>query len=100
MSPPRQESRGPEITLSGVVERILWLDEDTFFTIAELSPETGDKITILGNLSGVQCGETVEVVGFWERHFKSVGATPRSRWYRTRAGEIHQSSLGRTKSSS
>ncbi len=68
MSPPRQESRGPEITLSGVVERILWLDEDTFFTIAELSPETGDKITILGNLSGVQCGETVEVIGFWERH--------------------------------
>lgn len=68
MSPPRENPRGPEITVSGVVERILWLDEDTYFTIAELSPETGDKVTILGNLSGVQCGETVDLVGTWERH--------------------------------
>ena len=68
MSPPREQPSGPETTLSGVVERILWLDEETHFTIAELTPETGEKVIILGNLSGLQCGETVDVSGHWERH--------------------------------
>ncbi len=68
MSPPREDPRGPEIKLSGVVERILWLDEETHFTIAELSPEAGDKTIVLGNMTGLQCGETVDLVGFWERH--------------------------------
>ena len=68
MPPPREPPRGPETTLSGVVERILWLDEETHFTIAELAPEAGDKVVILGNLTGLQCGETVDVSGHWERH--------------------------------
>jgi exodeoxyribonuclease V alpha subunit len=68
MSPPREPPRSPDITLSGVIERILWFDEETHFTIAELSPEAGDKTIILGNLTGLQCGETVDVVGHWERH--------------------------------
>lgn len=68
MSPPREQPSGPETTLSGVVERILWLDEETHFTIAELTPETGEKVIILGNMSGLQCGETVDVSGHWERH--------------------------------
>jgi exodeoxyribonuclease V alpha subunit len=68
MSPSREPPRGPETTLSGVVERILWLDEETHFTIAELAPEAGDKVIILGNMTGLQCGETVDVSGHWERH--------------------------------
>ena len=68
MSPPREPPRGPETTLSGVVERILWLDEETHFTIAELAPEAGEKVIILGNMTGLQCGETVDVSGHWERH--------------------------------
>ncbi|NBV38575.1 MAG: ATP-dependent RecD-like DNA helicase [Verrucomicrobia bacterium] len=68
MAPPREEARGPEINLSGVIERIVWLDEDTHFTIAELSQENGEKVIILGNLTGVQCGETIDCVGYWERH--------------------------------
>jgi len=68
MSPPREPPRGPETTVSGVVERILWLDEETHFTIAELAPEAGDKVIILGNMTGLQCGETVDVSGHWERH--------------------------------
>ena len=68
MSPPREPPRGPETTLSGVVERILWLDEETHFTIAELAPEAGEKVIILGNMTGLQCGETVDVSGNWERH--------------------------------
>lgn len=66
--PPREQPRGPDVTLSGVVERILWLDEETHFTIAELAPEAGDKVVVLGNMTGLQCGETVDLVGFWERH--------------------------------
>lgn len=68
MAPPREQPRGPEVTLSGVVERILWLDEETHFTIAELAPEAGDKVIILGNMSGLQCGETVDATGSWEHH--------------------------------
>ncbi len=68
MPPPRENSRGPEITLSGVIERILWLDEETHFTIAELSPEAGEKVTVLGNMTGIQCGETVDLIGQWESH--------------------------------
>ena len=68
MSPPREPPRGPETTLSGVVERILWLDEETHFTIAELAPKAGEKVIILGNMTGLQCGETVDVSGHWERH--------------------------------
>ncbi len=63
MSPPREPPRGPETTLSGVVERILWLDEETHFTIAELAPEAGDKVIILGNMTGLQCGETFDATG-------------------------------------
>ena len=68
MPPPRESHRGPEIALSGVVERILWLDEETHFTIAELVAENNEKTIILGNMTGLQCGETVDLVGFWERH--------------------------------
>ena len=68
MASPRESDRGPEIALSGVVERILWLDEETHFTIAELVAENNDKTIILGNMTGLQCGETVDLLGFWERH--------------------------------
>ena len=68
MPPPRESHRGPEIALSGVVERILWLDEETHFTIAELVAENNEKTIILGNMTGLQCGETVDLLGFWERH--------------------------------
>ena len=59
---------GETAALSGVVERIVWLDEEKGFTIAELSDEAGGRHMILGNLAGVQCGETVDLEGGWERH--------------------------------
>lgn len=59
---------GPETTLSGVVERIVWLDEEKGFTIAELAGDDGVRTMVLGNLAGVQCGETVDLTGTWERH--------------------------------
>jgi len=68
MSRGAQVPSGPEISLSGVIERILWLDEEKGFTIAELSEENGSKTIILGNLAGLQCGETIDLTGTWDRH--------------------------------
>ncbi|MDQ8205554.1 ATP-dependent RecD-like DNA helicase [Pelagicoccus sp. SDUM812003] len=56
-------------SLSGVLERIIFFNEENNFTIAELRPETGkDKVTILGPLGGVQCGETLSIQGAWSKH--------------------------------
>src|SRR5438045_724354 len=75
-------------TLTGVLERIVFLNEENAYTIAEFRPESGwarpaevsvprdkkagaartDKITIVGPLPGVQCGETLHLSGEWTRH--------------------------------
>ncbi|HTQ31342.1 MAG TPA: ATP-dependent RecD-like DNA helicase [Opitutaceae bacterium] len=68
--------------LTGVLERIIFLNEENAYTIAEFRPEAGaakppgismprerpDKITIVGPLPGVQCGETLHLTGEWTRH--------------------------------
>jgi exodeoxyribonuclease V alpha subunit len=56
--------------LSGVLERIVFLNEENHYTIAELRPEGTDqaKVTIVGALPGVQCGETLELTGEWTSH--------------------------------
>lgn len=59
-------------TLSGVLERIIFLNEENHYTIAELRPEGAksaeDRVTIVGALPGVQCGETLTLTGEWTRH--------------------------------
>ena len=82
-------------SLSGVLERIIFLNEENAYTIAEFRPDTAsapfdrlratageapsrekksgaaarvDKITIVGPLPGVQCGETLHLTGEWTRH--------------------------------
>ncbi len=64
--------------LTGVLERIIFLNEENHYTIAELRPETGrgsgaaagkaETVTIVGPLPGVQCGETLRLTGEWTRH--------------------------------
>lgn len=56
--------------LSGVLERIVFLNEENHYTIAELRPggEDAAKTTIVGALPGVQCGETLELTGEWTHH--------------------------------
>ncbi|MCR5183101.1 MAG: ATP-dependent RecD-like DNA helicase [Opitutales bacterium] len=55
--------------LVGVLEKIVWSNEDTHFTIAEIHCEGSDvfggDVTIKGILPGVQCGETLELEGEW-----------------------------------
>ncbi|MEO7598851.1 MAG: ATP-dependent RecD-like DNA helicase [Opitutus sp.] len=77
----------PAATLTGVVERIIFLNEETHYTIAEFRPEASpqankerpEAVTITGPLPGVECGETLHLSGEWTRHaqhgaqFKVVG---------------------------
>jgi exodeoxyribonuclease V alpha subunit len=56
-------------SLQGVLERIVFLNEENHYTIAEFRPDDGSaKITIIGALPGVQCGETLVLRGEWIRH--------------------------------
>lgn len=63
-------------TLTGVVERIIFFNEENHYTIAEFRPdarpgageEDSNKITIVGPLPGVECGETLHLTGEWTRH--------------------------------
>ncbi len=56
-------------TLKGVLERIIFLNEENHYTIAEFRGDESDgKVTIVGALPGVQCGETLQLTGEWTRH--------------------------------
>jgi len=56
-------------SLAGVLERVIFLNEENHYTIAEFRREdTDEKVTIVGPLPGVQCGETLRVTGRWTRH--------------------------------
>ncbi|ADE54933.1 SF1B family DNA helicase RecD2 [Coraliomargarita akajimensis] len=58
-----------EQTLTGVLERIIFFNEENAYCVAEVSVSEGKQpITILGNLPGVQCGETLKLSGQWTRH--------------------------------
>jgi exodeoxyribonuclease V alpha subunit len=58
--------------LVGVLERIIFFNGESHYTICEIRPDvpagaTG-LVTALGVLPGVQCGETLELTGTWETH--------------------------------
>ncbi len=85
-----------QTALTGVVERIIFLNEESHYTIAEFRPEApggngpaGPKraggrvpapgaeagapppagaVTIVGALPGVECGETLHLTGTWGHH--------------------------------
>ncbi len=64
------------VALTGVLERIIFFNEENHYTIAELKPEVTrdapdaprETVTIVGALPGVQCGETLQLTGEWTRH--------------------------------
>lgn len=77
MPPPSASS------LTGVLERIIFFNEENHYTIAELRPDLSfakategkkgeapkaELVTIVGPLPGVQCGETLELTGEWTKH--------------------------------
>jgi exodeoxyribonuclease V alpha subunit len=76
------------VRLSGVVERIVFRNEETHYTVARLRPSDvgrlfrSELVTLVGALPGVRVGEVVEVEGEWEahpqhgRHLRVVTCTP------------------------
>jgi exodeoxyribonuclease V alpha subunit len=63
-------------TLRGVVERITYHNEENGYTVAKLAPESGQRaifgaereVAIIGNMVGVNVGESVELTGRWTVH--------------------------------
>lgn len=65
-------------TLTGVLERVMFLNEENQYTIAEFRPELPEEagrnakapapVTIVGILPGVECGETLFLEGEWVEH--------------------------------
>ncbi|HNC23551.1 MAG TPA: AAA family ATPase [Opitutaceae bacterium] len=61
-------------SLTGVLERIIFFNEENHYTIAEFRPDSASakdpeaKVTIVGPLPGVECGETLHLEGEWTRH--------------------------------
>lgn len=69
--------------LRGVLERILFHNEENAYTVGELRPDAGgEPVTVTGNLAGVQCGETLRLEGEWTRHPRH-GAQFRARSFRS-----------------
>ena len=66
--PPTSSHSPAHETLTGVLERIIFLNEENHYTIAEFRPDEGEKITIVGPLPGAQCGETLHLHGTWAKH--------------------------------
>ncbi len=77
--PPPGSIAPPATSLTGVVERIIFLNEENHYTIAEFRPdlpatartqprERAEPVTIVGALPGVECGETLHLAGEWTRH--------------------------------
>ncbi|MBO5254670.1 MAG: ATP-dependent RecD-like DNA helicase [Opitutales bacterium] len=60
------------VNITGVVERIVFFNEENFYCIASLKVRakngTSESVTITGIMPSLQCGETIDVVGEWSRH--------------------------------
>lgn len=56
-------------TITGVLERIIYFNEENAYCVAELQAQDSIRpVTVLGPLPGVQCGETLQLTGEWTRH--------------------------------
>jgi len=56
--------------VTGVLEKIVFSNEDTHYMVGHLRVE-GERtstITVAGNLPGIQCGETLQIQGSWKNH--------------------------------
>ena len=67
------EPEGRE-TLRGTVERIVYSNDDTHYTVARLMPEGdgmfSEQVTIVGSFASLVEGEAILVEGSWQNHKK------------------------------
>src|SRR5690348_13002270 len=61
--------------LEAVLERITYANEETGYTVARVAPArtsgaavSGELVTVVGNLLGVQPGESLRLEGRWKSH--------------------------------
>lgn len=56
--------------LTGVLEKIVFSNEENHYLVGYLRMERGGSktITVAGKLPGIQCGETLEISGEWKNH--------------------------------
>jgi exodeoxyribonuclease V alpha subunit len=55
--------------LRGTLERIVYTNEENHYTVGALLPEgQRETVAVVGNLAGVQCGETLQLDGQWTFH--------------------------------
>jgi len=60
---------GKKETIKGELERIVFLNEENYYTIARLRMDK-QEVTIVGNLFSVNIGETLQLTGEWTQHKK------------------------------
>jgi exodeoxyribonuclease V alpha subunit len=62
----------PLQAIEGTLERVIYSNEENHYTVAQLLPEGGarrtEPITIVGNIAGLNVGETVRAQGHWVNH--------------------------------
>ena len=56
-----------DASIVGVLERIVFYNDENYFTIGEVKLSEGSRetVTVTGTLPAVQCGETLELTGTW-----------------------------------
>jgi len=64
-----QSSSPASQTLDGTLERITFQSEDTGYTVARLIAKGyPQEITVVGQMSGINVGESVHLLGRWTNH--------------------------------
>jgi len=68
-NPSIQQPNLPYETLTGILERITYQNDETGYTIARVrQARQSGEITVVGNLLGVNIGETINLHGLWTLH--------------------------------
>ena len=70
--------------ISGVVNSIIYRNAENGWTVLELTPDEGDKLTVVGALPLASVGERVELVGDYASHPK-YGCQFKATQYKTLA---------------
>ncbi|MFP4498964.1 MAG: ATP-dependent RecD-like DNA helicase [Vulcanimicrobiota bacterium] len=64
------ESQDKHSTIKGVVDRIVYNSPETGFTVARISNENDDIVTVVGKIASLKPGETGVFEGNWVKHKK------------------------------
>ncbi len=67
-SPTFNASDAPHATVQGVVERITYQNPTSGYTVLKLKTPRGAEVAAVGQLSGVNPGERIQLEGVWASH--------------------------------